>query len=93
LADYKKLDRLPILVPAQDETQLLSVPKLPSGTGDAQARAIFQAIEDWNLQDSIEAMCFHTTTSSYTGRINGACAILEQLLGRIYCTLLVATIY
>ena len=81
LTDCKNVDCLPILASTQGETQLLSVPKLPSATGEAQARAIFQALEDWNLQDSIGAMCFDTTSSN-TGRINGACVILQQLLGQ-----------
>ena len=81
MSNSKIVDRLPILVSAHGEMQLLSVPKLPSGTGEAQAHAIFQALKEWNVQDNVEAMCFDTTSSN-TGRINRACVILEQLLGR-----------
>ena len=56
-----------------------SVAKLPSGTGEAQAAAVFGAIEDWGIADSIRAMCFDTTSSN-TGRIAGACVLLEQKL-------------
>ena len=53
------------------DTQLLSVPKLPYGTGESQAHAIFQVLKEWNVQYSIEALYFDTgTTSSNTGRIN-----------------------
>jgi len=81
LTGSENVDRLPILVSADGKAQLLSVPKLPSGTGEAQAHAIFKALKEWNVQDSVEAMCFDTTSSN-TGRINGACVIIEQLLCR-----------
>ena len=38
LSNSKIVDRLPILVSAHGETQLLPVPKLPFGTGEAQAQ-------------------------------------------------------
>ena len=79
LSNSKIVDRLPILVSAHGKTQLLSVLKLPSGTGETQAHAIFQALKEWNVLDNVGAMCFDTTSSN-TGRINGACVILEQLL-------------
>ena len=82
LTGKKNVDRLPILlVSFGGDTQLLSVPKLPSGTGLAQAEAVFQALKEWNVQDNVQALCFDTTSSN-TGRINGACVIIEQLLGR-----------
>lgn len=81
LTGHNHVDRLPILVTFQGDTQLLSVPKLPSGTGEAQARAVFDAFKDWNIEENVVAMCFDTTSSN-TGRINGACVLLEQLLGR-----------
>ena len=55
------------------------IAKLPSGTGEAQAAAVFGDIQDWGLADSIQAMGFDTTSSN-TGRIVGACVLLEQKL-------------
>jgi len=78
LIGKEKVDRLPILVSGQGVSQLLTVAKLPSGTGVAQASAVFGAIQDWGIADRIRAMCFDTTSSN-TGRIAGAC-VLEQKL-------------
>ena len=58
-------------------SKLLSVAKLPSGTGCAQATAVFNAVEDWGIVESIRAMCFDTTSSN-TGRLTGACVLLEE---------------
>lgn len=79
LIGKEKVDRLPVLVSGKGVSQLLSVAKLPSGTGEAQAAAVFGAIEDWGLAGNIQAMCFDTTSSN-TGRIAGACVLLEQKL-------------
>ena len=79
LIGKEKVDRLPVLVSGEGTSQLLTVAKLPSGTGKAQAAAVFEAIEDWGLANSISAMCFDTTSSN-TGRIAGACILLEQKL-------------
>jgi len=80
LTGNEKVDRLPILVSTMGEKKLLSIPKIPTGTGQAQAQAVFDAIEEWGLANLVRAMCFDTTSSN-TGRLSGACTILEQLLG------------
>ena len=74
-----KVDRLPVLVSGSGVSKLLAVAKLQSGTGQAQAVGVFEAIEHWGLADRIRAMCFDTTSSN-TGRIAGACVLLEQKL-------------
>ena len=80
-----KVDRLPILVsscgPEPCSTQLLAVPKLASGTGAAEANAVFEAVNRWKIANSIVGLSFDTTSSN-TGHKSGACVILEQLLGR-----------
>ena len=58
-------------------SKLLSVAKLPSGTGCAQATAVFNAVEDWGIVESIRAMCFDTTSSN-TGQVTGACVLEEK---------------
>ena len=67
------------MVSGKGVSQLLTVAKLPSGTGEAQAAAVFGAIEDWGIAGSIRAMCFDTTSLN-TGRVAGACVLLEQKL-------------
>ncbi|KAK2708416.1 hypothetical protein QYM36_014133, partial [Artemia franciscana] len=81
LIGKEKVDRLPVLVSGKKVLQLLTVAKLPSETGEAQASAVFGAIEDWGIPGNIRAMCFDTTSSN-TGRISGTCVLLEQKLGK-----------
>ena len=76
-----KVERLPILVSTMGEKKLLEIPKIITGTGHAMAQAAYNAIQEWELENLVRAMCFDTTSSN-TGRSSGACIILEQLLGR-----------
>lgn len=81
LTGKEKVDRLPILVSGAGVDQLLKVPKLPNGTGEATAMAVFAAIEDWGLNTRICGMAFDTTSSN-TGLKSGACTLIEQKLGK-----------
>jgi hypothetical protein len=74
------VDRLPVIVSFEGITQLLGVPKLKYGTGEQQANSIFDIINDWGVTNKIQALCCDTTASN-TGRIHGACILLEQLIG------------
>ncbi|KAK2713450.1 hypothetical protein QYM36_009353 [Artemia franciscana] len=71
----------PIIVSGKGVFQLLTVAKLTSGTGEAQAPAVYSAIEDWCITENIRAMCFDTTSSN-TGRLAGTCVLLEQKIGK-----------
>lgn len=61
------VDRFPIIVSGLDTEQLLGVPKLGSGTGAAQATAIIDTIEDFDITDRVKALCFDTTSTN-TGK-------------------------
>ena len=52
---------------------------MPSGSGEAQAKAVCDAVNNWGVQDHVIAMSFDTTSSN-TGRLNGACVLIEQTL-------------
>ena len=80
LTGNKKVDRLPIVVSTDGVDQILAVPKLSAGTGQAMCDAIMQTIEEWNIQDDIRSFSFDTTASN-TGRLNGVCVRLEAKLG------------
>ena len=81
LQEIKKVDRPPIVVSFKDDTQLLLVPALAqSSRGEAQASTVFHTLKEWNIEETVVAMCFDTTSSN-TGRINRACVIIEQRLG------------
>lgn len=76
-----KEERLPILISFEEKEQLLAVPKLESSSGQDQAKAVLNALYDWNLEDKVQIMCCDTTASN-TGRLKGACVLLEQKLDR-----------
>lgn len=81
LTTKEHVDRLPVIVSGKGLSQLLTVAKLPSVTGEAQATAVLTAVEDWGIASNIRAMCFDTTSSN-TGRLAGACVLLEQKIGK-----------
>lgn len=81
LTKKENVDRLAILVSNGGEEQLLGVPPLESGTGSLQAEAVAEALNEWGLKEKVVGMCFDTTASN-TGRIKGACALLEKALDK-----------
>lgn len=82
LAGHEKVERMPVIVSQKSGAQLLGVPKIASGTGEAMAEAVYTALQEWGVTENIVAMCFDTTSSN-TGRINGACTLLEEKLERM----------
>lgn len=79
LTSDEKVDRLPIIVSGSATEQLLCIPKLPSGTGQAMADALIETVIDWDIKDRIKALSFDTTSSN-TGIKSGACVLIEKLL-------------
>lgn len=77
----ENMDRLPVIVSALNVEKLLGVPALTLGTGKEISSAVFGILEDWDLIDKVQAFVFDTTASN-SGRLNGACDLLEQLLNR-----------
>lgn len=77
------VDRLAIVLSQETGAQLLGIPKMNSGTGEAMADAVFAALKEWNCFNDIVAMCFDTTIAN-TGRFIGACTILQQKLMRFF---------
>ncbi len=75
------VDRLAVLVSGEGTMKLLGVPKLSNGTGQAEATAVYDLIQEWNLADRIMSMSFDTTASN-TGIRLGACVLLEEKLGK-----------
>lgn len=81
LTGKEKVDRLPVIVSGEGVSQLLAVPKLATGTGQAQADAVAEVVRQWGVEEDLAGMCFDTTASN-TGRLAGACVLLEQELER-----------
>jgi len=79
---HEKVDRLPVIVTGTDTDRLLGVPKLASGTGQAQADAVVDCLKEWNISQKVRGLCFDTTSSN-TGRLNGAsCILIERGLDK-----------
>jgi len=80
LTSKQHVDRLPVIVTGDGGfSQLLGVPRIASGTGEAQASAVKCVLEEWHLCERVGGLCFDTTASN-TGKKAGACALLEQKL-------------
>ena len=57
------------------------MPKLSSGSGRAAAGAVLEQLRSWGCDSHIVGMCFDTIAAN-TGRINGACHLLEDAVGK-----------
>ena len=79
LTGDKKVDSLPTVVSGNGIEQLLCVPKLQAGSGQAIANALYDNVKDWELENCICSICFDTTASN-TGKKKGACVLFEQML-------------
>jgi len=75
------VDRLAVIVTGHNVDKILGIVKIPSGTGQAQAKATFQLLSLWNVANDIVGMCFDTTAAN-TGSMSGACVLLEKLAQR-----------
>lgn len=70
---------------------MLGVP-ICDRTGASTAQTVIQFLQEWNICDQIEAVCFDTTNVN-TGRDNGAGVILEKLLGKDLLSFAVGTMF
>jgi len=85
LTGDERVDRLSIIISGSGTEQLLSVPKLPSGTGQAMVVVMIEVLSEWGVKNCIKALSFDTTSSN-TGRKNGACTLIEmQLRKEVLC--------
>ena len=62
--------------------KFLASPAIPSGTGHAQATAVHQVCQQWDLTNgkAIKGLCFDTTASN-SGHQSGAAVLLERMIG------------
>ena len=56
--------------------KLLGVPKVGQGTGEQLANVAHLSVLEWKIADQIIGISFDTTAAN-TGRLNGACTLLE----------------
>ena len=83
ISSWCKVDRLPILLTSlvDGSIKLLGVPKLASGTGKAESESVIEHLVEWKSVDHVVGMCYDTTAIN-TGRLSGACTLLEKSIGR-----------
>jgi hypothetical protein len=77
--EKNRIDRIAVVVTGAETSKLLAVPKTDSGSGEAQASVVFEQLQKWNLSKNTVGMSFDTTSSN-TGKYNGACNLLEKKL-------------
>lgn len=77
----EQCERIAIAISYGEKEQLLGVPVTANSSGEEQAIAVYECLHEWGLLNTVKAMCFDTTASN-TGRLKGACVILEQMLER-----------
>ena len=82
-SDGGQVDRLAVLITSciDGSNKLLGVSKMLSGKGKAMADAVTQELESWSCDSVVIGMCFDTTASN-TGRLSGACQLIENSLDR-----------
>lgn len=66
-----------LIIPWDGIMKLLSAPKIPNGTGEAQPTAVFELLEKQNLTERIHLTSFDITSSN-SGVNTGACVLLEK---------------
>ena len=81
LTTNQHVNRLPVLISGQCVEWLLGVPKLSTGTGEAQANAVISCLKEWGVVDRVAALSFDVTASN-TGRHSGACLLIERGLNK-----------
>ena len=81
LTSKQHAHRLPILLSGLNIDKLLGVFKLTFATGEQQANAAADALQEWGVSEAVVSMCFDTTAAN-TGHRSGICILLEQKLGR-----------
>lgn len=81
LNSKKKIHRLSVDVTGETTAKCLGVPKITASTGEAQAEAVFQLLNEWKLTEKVISMCTDTTGSN-TGKHKGAIMLLQQKLNK-----------
>ena len=79
-----KAERLEVLVngrSAFSDGKLLGVPVFKDGTGKSQMEKTVQFLDDWCVREDVVAMVSDTCAAN-TGRLCGACSLLERCLNK-----------
>lgn len=77
----RKVERIAIVVTGLDTQKILAIARSDDGTGVVVSDTVYEHLEAWTILETIIAMCTDTTGAN-TGCTNGACVLLEQMMGR-----------
>jgi hypothetical protein len=81
-SDGNLVDRMPVVVSGMNIEKLLSIPKLPTGTGELMGNAVIQALQEWKgVPECLAGLCFDTTSSN-TGVHSGAITVIQQAFNK-----------
>ena len=61
LTSKQHVHRLPFLLSGSNVDKLLGIPKLTFATGEQQANAVADALQEWGISEAVVSMCFETT--------------------------------
>ena len=76
------MNRLAVVAVQEKENQLLCITTTDNATGEVEAAAVKEALDNWGISsDTIIASSFDTTSSN-TGRKSGSTVLLQKLLNR-----------
>lgn len=81
LVGGSNVDRIAVLVSYDETAKFLGAPKIEPSTGEKIAEAVHNVLVEWNISEKVVAASFDTTSAN-TGLDRGACALLNDLLGR-----------
>lgn len=69
------------MITSKNIEQIIGVPQLEQSTGEEPAAVVYKAIQEWALCDIVQALCCDITVSN-TGRLNGACILIERKIDK-----------
>ena len=81
LVPHSTTERLAVVVTRCNVEKILGLVKIPSGTGQSQAKAAFELLTLWEVSEYIVGMSLILLLLTQ-GFARGACVLLEKLLNR-----------
>lgn len=77
----KKDKRIGVVVTNRGICKTLDVAQMNSTTAEANADMIWSMVEKWNIQNSIDSICYDTENTN-SGHLSGVCKRLKDRFGR-----------
>ena len=68
-------------MPVEESNQFLGAPRIPNGTGMAQADALIRTCDKWGIENKVVFTSWDTTAAN-SGHNKGSAVLFQQALGR-----------